>query len=87
MQGLIAALFVLPIARLIMGPIAGLRRRTSALVFLVTVFGATAFSVIGLYMGSVSRGQQIGLLFSIVVAPMIMFGCAYYPWRGSTRCR
>jgi len=26
--------------------------------------------------------QQIGLLFGIIVAPMIMFGCAYYPWRG-----
>jgi ABC-2 type transport system permease protein len=21
-------------------------------------------------------------MFSIVVAPMLMFGCAYYPWRG-----
>jgi ABC-2 type transport system permease protein len=23
---------------------------------------------------------QIGLVFSAVLAPMIMFGCAYYPW-------
>ena len=21
-------------------------------------------------------------MFSVIVAPMIMFGCAYYPWRG-----
>jgi ABC-2 type transport system permease protein len=21
-------------------------------------------------------------MFSIIVAPMMMFGCAYYPWRG-----
>ena len=21
-------------------------------------------------------------MFSIIVAPMLMFGCAYYPWRG-----
>ena len=28
-----------------------------------------------------SVGQtQIGLMFSLVVAPMLMFGCAYYPW-------
>ena len=23
---------------------------------------------------------QIGLMFSLVLAPMMMFGCAYYPW-------
>ena len=28
------------------------------------------------------EGQQIGLMFGLIVAPMIMFGCAYYPWRG-----
>lgn len=28
------------------------------------------------------EGAHIGPLFGIVVAPMIMFGCAYYPWRG-----
>lgn len=81
-QAVIAASIVLPLARLIMGPIPGLSAAHVGLVFLVTVFGATAFSVIGLYLGSVIEGTQIGLLFGIVVAPMIMFGCAYYPWRG-----
>jgi ABC-2 type transport system permease protein len=38
--------------------------------------------MMGLFLGSVIEGAQIGLLFGIVVAPMIMFGCAYYPWRG-----
>jgi ABC-2 type transport system permease protein len=46
------------------------------------VFGAASFSMMGLFLGSVIEGPQIGLLFGIVVAPMIMFGCAYYPWRG-----
>jgi ABC-2 type transport system permease protein len=28
-----------------------------------------------------SVGQtQIGLMFSMVLAPMIFFGCVYYPW-------
>ncbi len=82
LQALIAASFVLPLARLIMGPIPGLSLEHIGSVFLVTLFGATAFSVMGLYLGSVIEGTQIGLLFGIVVAPMIMFGCAYYPWRG-----
>ena len=82
LQALIAAAFVLPLARLIMGPIPDLSLEHIGSVFLVTLFGATAFSVMGLYLGSVIEGTQIGLLFGIVVAPMIMFGCAYYPWRG-----
>jgi ABC-2 type transport system permease protein len=82
LQALIAAGFVLPLARLIMGAIPDLSVAHVGSVFLVILFGATAFSVMGLYLGSVIEGTQIGLLFGVVVAPMIMFGCAYYPWRG-----
>jgi len=82
LQALIAAAFVLPIARLIMGPIDGLSITNVGPILLVTIFGAVAFSMMGLYLGCVVAAQQIGLLFGIVVAPMIMFGCAYYPWRG-----
>jgi ABC-2 type transport system permease protein len=81
-QGVIAALFVLPLARLIMGPIEGLSLAHIGVVVAVTAFGAAAFSSMGLFLGSVIEGQQIGLLFGLIVAPMIMFGCAYYPWRG-----
>jgi ABC-2 type transport system permease protein len=81
-QGVIAAAFVLPLARLIMGPIPGLSLGHAGVIALVTLFGAVAFSVLGLYLGSIIEGAQIGLLFGVVVAPMIMFGCAYYPWRG-----
>ena len=80
-QGLIAALFVLPLARLIMGPIVGLTVAHFALVIVVTLLGATAFSMLGLLMGALVNPQQIGLMFSVVVAPMIFFGCAYYPWQ------
>jgi ABC-2 type transport system permease protein len=79
-QGLIATLFVLPIARLVMGPIDALTVSHFGLVILVTLLGATAFSMLGLVMGTAINPQQIGLMFSIVVAPMIFFGCAYYPW-------
>ncbi len=81
-QGVIAALFVLPLARLIMGPIEGLSLAHIGIVVAVTAFGATAFSVLGLFLGTVIEGPQIGLLFGLIIAPMIMFGCAYYPWRG-----
>jgi ABC-2 type transport system permease protein len=81
-QGIVASLFVLPIARLIMGPIPGLTFRNAGMLLLMTVLGGAAFSAIGLFLGTAIAPQQIGLMFSVIVAPMIMFGCTYYPWRG-----
>ena len=82
LQGCVAALFVLPIARLIMGPIPDLSVTNLGLVAIVTILGAATFSSLGLLLGSAINPQQIGLMFSVIIAPMIMFGCAYYPWKG-----
>ena len=82
LQGIVAALFVLPVARLIMGPIPGLSFRNAPLLLVATVLGGAAFSAMGLYLGTGIAPQQIGLMFSVIVAPMIMFGCTYYPWAG-----
>jgi ABC-2 type transport system permease protein len=46
------------------------------------VLGAAAFSSLGLLLGSTVKGQQIGFLFSLIITPMLFFGCTYYPWRG-----
>ena len=80
-QGMIAALFVLPVARLIMGPIEGLSFAHFSIVVGMTLLGAFAFSAFGLFLGTAIRGEQIGLMFGLIVAPMIFFGCAYYPWK------
>ena len=81
-QGTIAALFVLPIARLIMGPITGLTIAHAGEILTVTILGSASFSLLGLLLGTAISPQQIGLMFSVIIAPMIFFGCAYYPWRG-----
>ncbi len=82
LQGVIAALFVLPLARLIMGPIPNLTFVHAGSVLVITVLGATAFSALGMWLGTGIAPQQIGLMFSVIIAPMMFFGCAYYPWRG-----
>ena len=81
-QGVVAALFVLPLARIIMGPIANLTFVHLGDVLVITVLGATAFSALGMWLGTGIAPQQIGLMFSAIIAPMMFFGCAYYPWRG-----
>ncbi len=82
LQGIVAAVFVLPIARLIMGPIPGLTFRNIGMLIVMTILSGAAFSAIGLYIGTAIAPQQIGLMFSVIIAPMIMFGCTYYPWSG-----
>jgi len=82
LQGFISAAFVLPAARLIMGPIPGLSFTSFPAVVLIVVLGATAFSALGLLLGTAISPQQIGLMFSVIIAPMLFFGCAYYPWSG-----
>jgi len=81
MQGLMAGLFVLPAGRLIMGPIHGLALGNFPEIFLVMVLGAATFSALGLLIGCAISPQQIGLMFSSIIGPMIFFGCMYYPWR------
>ena len=84
-HGIISAIVVFPIARLIMGPIPGLTLAHVLPFVAITALGALTFSAMGLLMGTAIAPQQIGLMFSIIIAPMLMFGCAYYPWRGLDR--
>jgi ABC-2 type transport system permease protein len=82
LQGVVSALVVFPIARLVMGPIPGLSFAHLGALVAVTLLGAATFSALGLLIGTTISPQQIGLMFSIIIAPMIFFGCAYYPWSG-----
>jgi ABC-2 type transport system permease protein len=82
LQGIVSALVVLPIAWLIMGAIQGLSLANVGELVLVTLLGASAFSAMGMWLGTAISPQQIGLMFSVIIAPMLFFGCAYYPWRG-----
>jgi ABC-2 type transport system permease protein len=82
LQGTIAAVVVLPLARLIMGPIPGLTFGHLGMLALVTVLSGAAFAAIGLFLGTAIAPQHIGLMFSVILGPMIMFGCTYYPWAG-----
>ena len=81
-QGVIAAAFVLPIARLVMGPIPELTLSHAGEVLVIALLGSLAFSALGMWLGTAIAPQHIGLMFSVIIAPMLFFGCAYYPWRG-----
>jgi ABC-2 type transport system permease protein len=80
LQALAAGVVVVIAASLLLGSGVGLTFDHPVLfgvvVFLVALFAAAG----GLTMGCSVGQTQIGLMFSMVLAPMIFFGCVYYPW-------
>jgi ABC-2 type transport system permease protein len=85
LQGMIAAVVVLPLARLIMGPVLSLGRAHFGEALLVSLLGSAAFSCLGLVLGTAIDPRQIGFIFSAVLGPMMFFGCVYYPWASLAR--
>src|SRR5262252_5521318 len=79
LQALIAGLVVIPMAWVILRPIQF--NLNAPLVFaLVTVLVAMFSACGGLALGCSVNQNHIGLMFSMVLTPMIFFGCTYYPW-------
>jgi ABC-2 type transport system permease protein len=79
-QALVAGLVVIPLAWLLLRPGVDLSIRTpltfTAIILLVAAFSACG----GLALGCSINQQHIGLMFGMVITPMIFFGCTYYPW-------
>ena len=79
-QALVSGLVVIPAAWLLMGSGVKLRFRPPFEFLVVALLVALFSSAGGLALGCSVGQTQIGLMFSLVLAPMMMFGCAYYPW-------
>jgi len=79
-QAIISGLVVLPAAWLTMGSGANLSFNQPLEFAVVGLLIAVLAAAGGLTLGCSIGQTQIGLMFSMVVAPMMMFGCAYYPW-------
>ncbi len=80
-QALAAGLFAIPAAWMIMGPDVSLGGEHVLLFGFVMLLVALLAGTVGLTLGASVGQTQIGLMFSLVIAPMIFFGCAYYPWQ------
>jgi ABC-2 type transport system permease protein len=79
-QALLAGLVVLPAAWLLVGKGVALQLGHPIQFFSVALLVALLSSAVGLTLGCSVGQTQIGLMFSLVLAPMIFFGCTYYPW-------
>jgi ABC-2 type transport system permease protein len=80
LQAIIAGLVVLPLAWLLMRVQLNLRFIDVVQLIVVAFLSSWLFAALGMVVGTIVAPQQIGLVFNILLAPMIFFGCAYYPW-------
>jgi ABC-2 type transport system permease protein len=79
-QALFAGLVVIPAAWLLLRPGVELNLRSPLSFACVTVLVALFSAFGGLALGCSIDQNHIGLMFSMVLTPMIFFGCTYYPW-------
>jgi ABC-2 type transport system permease protein len=82
LQGVATGLVVLPLALAAIARVEGLTLLHGAAFLGIALLGALAFAALGLLLGTAIPPQQVALVFSVVLAPMLFFGCAYYPWAG-----
>lgn len=79
-QAILAGLVVLPLAWIVLRPGVDIRIHAPIefviMILLVALFAAAG----GLALGCTMNQQHVGLMFSLVITPMIFFGCTYYPW-------
>jgi ABC-2 type transport system permease protein len=81
----VAGLIALPAMMLLMHQVTGVEvhPRWGALLPLTALCGLLS-AAFGLTLGSQVQPRFSGLLFAVILGPMMLFGCAYYPWAGLT---
>lgn len=77
----LAGLIALPAMMLLMHKVGGVavHPRWPLLIPLVAVCGLLS-AALGLTLGSRVQPRMSGLLFAVLLGPMMLFGCAYYSW-------
>lgn len=80
MQSILAALLVLPLALIIPSTPVHIHVANWMMLISMLVLASLVAGSMGLSIGTYVKPQQIGLIFSIIVMPIVFLGCVYYPW-------
>ncbi len=79
-QAVVAGGVVIPTAWFILGSGVQISFSEPFELLAVALLVALLASAIGLTLGCSLGQAQIGIMFSLIIGPMIFFGCTYYPW-------
>lgn len=80
LHSILSGLLVLPLAKIMLHGGITLNLHQWALTIGLAVLIGLVSSSLGLTLGTYIKPEKIGLMFSLIIAPLIFFGCTYYPW-------
>jgi ABC-2 type transport system permease protein len=80
LRGIIAGSVIFPSAWLILGN--QYQVRTDAIPGLIGMILLTSCvgASLGLVIGTLIKPEQVGLMFAVILTPLLFTGCTYYPW-------
>lgn len=80
LHSIVSGLLVIPLAKVMLhGGVALSWEQWELTAPLALLIGLVSSSL-GLALGTYIKPEKIGLMFSLIIAPLIFFGCTYYPW-------
>ncbi len=80
LRGIIAGIVIFPLAKWILGSEFNVRTDQIGLLVLVMVLSAFVGASLGMMIGTLIKPEQIGLMFALILTPLLFTGCTYYPW-------
>jgi ABC-2 type transport system permease protein len=80
LRGIIAGGMIFPLAVWVLGSDFHIRTDGIPQLILIMILTSLAGSALGLTIGTLVRPEQIGLMFSLILTPLLFTGCTYYPW-------
>jgi ABC-2 type transport system permease protein len=80
LRGMVAGAVIFPLAAWILGTEFQVRTDRLAILVVILILTALAGACLGLTLGTLIRPEQIGLLFALILTPLLFTGCTYYPW-------
>ena len=84
-RGLVAGATIFPLGWLVLGSAFRVSTEHLGLLAVVGILGALGGAALGLTLGTFVQPNQIGLMFSLILTPLLFTGCVYYPWAGLNR--
>ncbi len=79
-QGMLAGAVIFPIITLLPATDVHVRVASWGMLIVMLVLASWTAASLGLFLGTVVRPQHIGLMFAVVLTPIMFLGCVYYPW-------
>ena len=76
----LAGAIIFPIITLLPATEVHVRVASWPMLILMLVLSSWTAASLGLFLGTVVRPQHIGLMFALILTPIMFLGCVYYPW-------